>query len=124
MTSTNATDPLAGLIPPPTEVNDTHKVYSVASVCIVLCIVACLTVLARLGVRLRNGGFGRDDLAIIPATVGLLILYFRNLSSDYCIQLLYVGWTVLAVYMNLNAGVGKPLWEITINEYSLWYKVC
>ncbi|KAK8081370.1 hypothetical protein PG996_000151 [Apiospora saccharicola] len=37
--------------------------------------------------------------------------------------LLYIGWTVLAVYVNLNAGVGKPLWEITLDEFSLWFKV-
>jgi len=38
------------------------------------------------------------------------------------VKLLYIGWTALAAYINLNAGVGKPLWEITVNEYSLWYK--
>lgn len=29
----------------------------------------------------------------------------------------------MAAYVNLNAGVGKPLWEITLGEYSVWYKV-
>lgn len=24
--------------------------------------------------------------------------------------------------MNLNAGVGKPLWEITVAEYSIWFR--
>lgn len=29
----------------------------------------------------------------------------------------------MAVYVNLNAGVGKPLWEITLGEFSVWFKV-
>jgi hypothetical protein len=29
----------------------------------------------------------------------------------------------MAVYVNLNAGVGKPLWEITVGEFSVWFKV-
>ncbi len=29
----------------------------------------------------------------------------------------------MAAYINLNAGVGKPLWEITVAEFSIWYKV-
>ncbi|KAI8631145.1 hypothetical protein F5Y19DRAFT_483044 [Xylariaceae sp. FL1651] len=102
--SVDSSDHLAGLIPPPMEVNDTHKVYSVAAACIVLSIVTSLTVLTRLGIRLRVGGFGADDYVIIPGTA------------------LYIGWSVLAIYMNLHAGVGKPLWEITLAEFSLWYK--
>lgn len=30
----------------------------------------------------------------------------------------------MAAYVNLHAGVGKPLWEITVGEYSVWFKVC
>ena len=29
----------------------------------------------------------------------------------------------MAGYVNLHAGVGKPLWEITLGEFSVWYKV-
>jgi hypothetical protein len=36
---------------------------------------------------------------------------------------MYLGWTVMAVYVNLNAGVGKPLWEITLGEFTVWFKV-
>lgn len=43
---------------------------------------------------------------------------------DPLIQLLYIGWTAMATYVNLHAGVGKPLWEITVEEYSVWFKVC
>ncbi|GKZ33531.1 hypothetical protein AbraIFM66950_003433 [Aspergillus brasiliensis] len=28
----------------------------------------------------------------------------------------------MAAYINLHAGVGKPLWEITLAEYSIWYQ--
>ncbi|KAI9784386.1 MAG: hypothetical protein M1816_000857 [Peltula sp. TS41687] len=28
----------------------------------------------------------------------------------------------MAADVNLHAGVGKPLWEITLEEYSVWYK--
>ncbi|KAK7949563.1 hypothetical protein PG988_016202 [Apiospora saccharicola] len=97
-------DPLAGLLPPPAEVNNTHKVYTVAATCILLCFISCLTVSARLAVRVKKHDVGLDDIAMVPAT------------------LLYIGWTVLAVCVNLNAGVGKPLWEITLDEFSLWFK--
>lgn len=29
----------------------------------------------------------------------------------------------MASYLCLNAGVGKPLWEITIHEFDMWLKV-
>lgn len=29
----------------------------------------------------------------------------------------------MAGYVNLHAGVGKPLWEITLGEYAVWFKV-
>jgi hypothetical protein len=36
---------------------------------------------------------------------------------------MYVGWTIMALYVNINAGVGKPLWDITLGEFSVWFKV-
>lgn len=30
----------------------------------------------------------------------------------------------MAAYVNVHAGVGKPLWEITVEEYTVWFKVC
>ncbi|KAI1776755.1 hypothetical protein F4818DRAFT_411766 [Hypoxylon cercidicola] len=95
---------LDSLIPPPDEVNDAHKVYSVAAACIALGIVAVMFVLARLCFRVYSRTLGPDDYAVMPAIV------------------LYIGWTALAGYINLHAGVGKPLWEITVAEFSLWYK--
>lgn len=58
-------------IPPPTKINDTHKVYSIAVACIVLGVFASLTVILRLIQRVRSRAFGLDDYAIIP---GLVIL--------------------------------------------------
>lgn len=29
----------------------------------------------------------------------------------------------MALYVNINAGVGKPLWEITLGEFVVWFKV-
>lgn len=28
----------------------------------------------------------------------------------------------MAGYINLHAGVGKPLWEITVGEFSIWFQ--
>lgn len=36
---------------------------------------------------------------------------------------MYICWTAMAAYVNLHAGVGKPLWEITVGEYAVWFKV-
>ena len=58
-----------GLLPPPTAIDNTHKVYSIAIACIVLGVIASLTVLSRLGVRLYSRAFGADDWAMIPALV-------------------------------------------------------
>lgn len=40
-----------------------------------------------------------------------------------CCQLFYWGWSIMSIYVNLCAGVGKPLWEITLGEFSIWFKV-
>ncbi|KAJ9193591.1 hypothetical protein DTO166G4_2694 [Paecilomyces variotii] len=92
------------LLPPPETINNTHKVYSVAIACIVLGIISSGCVILRLMQRLSTRSFGPDDYAIIP---GLM---------------LYIGWTAMAAYVNLHAGVGKPLWEITVGEFSVWFK--
>jgi outer membrane protein assembly factor BamB len=30
----------------------------------------------------------------------------------------------MIAYCNLHGGTGKPLWEITLGEYSIWFQVC
>ncbi|ETS83835.1 hypothetical protein PFICI_05711 [Pestalotiopsis fici W106-1] len=92
------------LIPPPDEIIDTHKEYKIAIVCIFLGVLASLCVASRLTARFLSRSWGYDDWAVIPATA------------------FYIGWTALAAYINLHAGVGKPLEEITVGEFSLWYK--
>ena len=57
------------LLPPPTAIDDTHKVYSIAIACIVLGVVTSFIVLSRLGVRIKARAFGADDWAMIPALV-------------------------------------------------------
>ncbi|OTA55079.1 hypothetical protein K449DRAFT_425945 [Hypoxylon sp. EC38] len=96
--------PLDQLIPPPTERNDTHKVYSIAIVCIILGVLGCVFVGARLWYRVRTKTIGIDDYAIIPSFV------------------LYFAWTVLTVYSTLATGVDKPLHEITLNEFTIWFQ--
>lgn len=59
----------APLLPPPTHINDTHKVYSIAAWCIALGVIAGLPVIWRLGLRYQTRSFGADDYAIIPALV-------------------------------------------------------
>ncbi|KAG8160087.1 hypothetical protein KVR01_010724 [Diaporthe batatas] len=92
------------LIPPPTAVDDTHKVYSIAIGCGIMCGVTTVVVLARLLFRWKSKTLGLDDYAFIPAT------------------LFYWGWSIMAIYVNLHAGVGKSLWEITLGEYSIWFQ--
>ncbi|KAK4222537.1 hypothetical protein QBC38DRAFT_539525 [Podospora fimiseda] len=103
MADPNTTLPV--LLPPPTEINDTNKVYDITIGCIVMCLVASLTVLARLYVRFTSRTQGLDDYAFIFALLA------------------YLAYSGLAIYANLNAGVGKPLWEITVPEYVIWYKI-
>ncbi|ROV92174.1 hypothetical protein VMCG_09280 [Cytospora schulzeri] len=92
------------LVPPPTVVDDTHKVYSVAIAVGVLCGVTTVTGLGRLFFRWNSGALGLDDYAFIPALM------------------FYWGWSIMAMYVNLHAGVGKPLWEITLGEFSVWFQ--
>ncbi|KAI0023371.1 hypothetical protein F4780DRAFT_729491 [Xylariomycetidae sp. FL0641] len=92
------------LLPPPTEVNDTHKNYAYGAACIAMGIIGTLCVLARLAIRYRFRNFGADDYAIIPSAI------------------LFLAWITMASYLCLNAGVGKPLWEITVHEYSMWLR--
>lgn len=28
----------------------------------------------------------------------------------------------MVIYVNLHAGIGKPLWEVTLGEFSIWFK--
>jgi hypothetical protein len=65
--------PFDQLIPPPLEINDTHKDDSVGIAIIVTCVVASLSVFARLGHRFASKNLGADDYAIIPAVVRLML---------------------------------------------------
>ena len=66
------------LIPPPAEINDSHKDNSVVIAVIILGIVSSLTVFARLGQRYVSRNFGADDWAMIPAVVRDV---FRRVSN-------------------------------------------
>lgn len=68
-TSRTAATTAVSLIPPPTTIDDSHKVYSIAITCIVLGIVASLVVISRLAQRIHARTFGADDYAIIPGLV-------------------------------------------------------
>ena len=57
------------LIPPPTEINDSHKNYAFGIACIVMGILGTLSILGRLVIRYHFRSFGADDYAIIPAMV-------------------------------------------------------
>lgn len=57
------------LIPPPADVDDTHKVYSIAIAIGILCAVTTVTGLARLLFRWRSDALGLEDYAFIPALV-------------------------------------------------------
>jgi hypothetical protein len=95
---------LSSLLPPPTEVNDTHKTYSVAAGCAVMCVVSSCVVLGRLYFRMITRTFGLDDWSILVALI------------------IFIGWTACAVYVNLYGGIGKPLWEVTVGEFEIQYK--
>ncbi|KAI8632914.1 hypothetical protein F5Y19DRAFT_419466 [Xylariaceae sp. FL1651] len=94
----------SSLIPPPTEINNSHKDVTIAVLCIILGIIGSLSVIARLTYRFGAKNQGADDYLIIPALI------------------LYIGWTALSGYICLNGGIGKPPWEVTLAEFSIWYK--
>ncbi|KAI1173281.1 hypothetical protein F4777DRAFT_558322 [Nemania sp. FL0916] len=94
----------SSLIPPPTEINNSHKDVTVAALCIVLGIIGSLSVIARLIYRFGSKNQGAEDYIIIPALI------------------LYIGWTALSGWICLNGGIGKPPWEVTLAEFSIWYK--
>lgn len=78
MSSSSSSSP--PLISPPTEINNSHKVYSFAIACIVLGVVATLFVLLRLAQRLYARAFGPDDYVIIPGVVGILLSLCRKVQ--------------------------------------------
>lgn len=55
------------LIPPPTAADDTHKVYSIAIGCAIMCVVTTIVVLGRLVFRWKTNTLGLDDYAFVPA---------------------------------------------------------
>lgn len=61
--------PFDQLIPPPLEINNTHRDDSVGIAIVVTGIVASFSVFARLGQRFASKSLGADDYAIIPAVV-------------------------------------------------------
>jgi hypothetical protein len=70
MSSTNPPNP-EDLIPPPTEIIDDNKVYSIAAACIALGVISSLFVVMRLGTRMWYRSFGADDWAAMAALVSL-----------------------------------------------------
>lgn len=68
------TTPIEELIPPPTEINDAHKVYSVAIACAVMGALAASTCILRLVYRFRSKAMGIDDYFTIPALVSGFVL--------------------------------------------------
>ncbi|KAI2601731.1 hypothetical protein GGR54DRAFT_645745 [Hypoxylon sp. NC1633] len=69
------------LIPPPTEINDTNQDLQIPAWCIVMGIIASLTVLARLVYRSKTKNLGVNDYAIIPALGLLASLWLYPLMS-------------------------------------------
>lgn len=67
--------PFEDLIPPPSEIDDTHRDTSIAAAIIVLGIISAFTVVARLGQRYVSRNLGPDDYAILPALVSTLPTY-------------------------------------------------
>ncbi|PHH68452.1 hypothetical protein CDD80_7498 [Ophiocordyceps camponoti-rufipedis] len=100
----NLTEQLASLLPPPTIVDDSNKAYGVAVTCALLSGLTTSVVAWRLYLRYASRAFGLDDWATVPALV------------------LYIAWSIMAVYVNLAGGIGKPLWQITLGEYAIWFK--
>lgn len=62
-------DATPALIPPPTAIDDTHKVYTIAIAVGILAGVTTLAAISRLFIRWRSGALGLDDYAFVPALV-------------------------------------------------------
>ncbi|KAH7324353.1 hypothetical protein B0I35DRAFT_337604, partial [Stachybotrys elegans] len=92
------------LLPQPTEINNEHRAWDVTAWCAVMCGLATIVVLLRLYVSIREHNFMLDDWAAA--------------FSSLC----YVAWSGLAIWANVHTGVGKPMWEITVAEYELWFR--
>ncbi|KAI1762243.1 hypothetical protein GGR53DRAFT_521814 [Hypoxylon sp. FL1150] len=119
--------------PPPTEVNNTHKVYSIAIGCILMGIVGSVFVSARLWYRVRSRTLGVDDYAIIPAfclltitwlypavsstiRVSILLIYYRIFAGGYGKVFKRVIWVLIGIQVAfalifpiLPAFICKPL---------------
>lgn len=78
--------PVDELIPPPAEIDNSHRVYAIAVVCVVLCVVTTFLVLVRLAYRMQSRTLGADDYATIPSLV-------RKLSLLYLHLLVRAHWT-------------------------------
>ncbi|KAA8574836.1 hypothetical protein EYC84_004080 [Monilinia fructicola] len=87
------------LSPTPTVIDDTRKHYDVAIVCIALGVLGTLFVIARLLPCWATRALWWDDWIMIATVV------------------MYIAWTAMAAYVNLHGGIGKPLWEVTIQEF-------
>ncbi|KAL1870722.1 hypothetical protein Daus18300_005042 [Diaporthe australafricana] len=96
--------PFEDLIPPPAQVDDTHRGTSVAAAIIVLGILTHIVVIARLCQRYASRNMGADDYAII------LVLP------------LYLGWTAMAAFFYLHSGLGKQIGDITYGEFIMFFK--
>lgn len=88
-----------GLIPPPTTVDNTHKVYSVAIACAVLAAVTTLICSARLTHRFRERAVDVDDYALIVALVSL-----SELDLDAFI-LLITHWQPLDTLLGMDCRI-------------------
>ncbi|KAF2477207.1 uncharacterized protein BDR25DRAFT_321641 [Lindgomyces ingoldianus] len=88
----------AALLPPPTQVNDTHKHYDVAIAVILMMVTATNVTVGRLVSRRSSRAFRNDDWAMISAL------------------LLYIGHGIMIVYCNLYGGSGKTLWEVIVAD--------
>lgn len=82
MAQSQSERPLEALIPPPTVINDSHKVYSVAASCIALGVIATFTVLLRLGTRLRLGLMRNEDYVIVLATVSKSMMIQNKIQNN------------------------------------------
>jgi len=83
--------PIESLIPPPAEINDTHKDYSIAITIIVLGIITSLLVFARLAQRFVSKAVGADDYAMIPSLVWhirfcLAPISHHEIDLVYCVD--------------------------------------